>query len=196
MLWGKLRHFLLRFGNNRRFVFACQQPFVIECGNLPVKLPGAPCTVCCFIHIPQTCLFIFNAEKTSVMRPCQFVTQCVTNWEIPVKQSHITKVAFIKPFAKLRSQPLRQILQHPFPIFGSCCPLQLIFCYLLSNQPVTFHHGMVNCCVCPLPSQSQYRPYFGIKSFHVLLLFCCGTIKFHLCKYFFKIFQKYFQAQS
>jgi hypothetical protein len=44
------------------------------------------------IHIPTARLFILHAQQDAVMRPAQFVTQCVTNWKSRIKEAHVAQV--------------------------------------------------------------------------------------------------------
>ena len=50
------------------------------------------------------------------MRPTQFVTQRVTNWERDVKQPHVAEIRRIKPAPEFLRQPLRQSRQQLRPI--------------------------------------------------------------------------------
>ena len=49
------------------FFFAGQQPFIIQCGYLPVQLTSGPCAISRLIHIPRTGFLVFHTQQSSVM---------------------------------------------------------------------------------------------------------------------------------
>jgi len=53
------------------------------------------------------------------VRPRQFGTQCVPNWESLVELPHGSQVTLRKPFAKLSGQPFRQVRKQISTILGT-----------------------------------------------------------------------------
>jgi hypothetical protein len=123
--WGQSHQVGNRLGGDADLIFTEQQSFIKQRAHLALQGAGTPVLRGGFGHVPLPRLGAVNAQQQAVVRPAQFVTQCVTNWKGVVKQAHVTQVGRIKPPAKLAGEGLRQLGQQPFAV-GSACLASLL----------------------------------------------------------------------
>jgi hypothetical protein len=77
------------------------------------------------------------------MRPAQFVTQCVTNRECPVKQAHVAQVGSIEPASELCGQSVREARQKAGTERGAPSAMLLEFDDMPAYLPAGLHlHGI------------------------------------------------------
>lgn len=69
-----------------------KQTFIRLSGDLTIQFACSPATGNTFIHIPCARSGIHYAHEDAIMRPAQFVTQCVTNRKGKVELSHIPEI--------------------------------------------------------------------------------------------------------
>ncbi len=104
----QLRDFLLRLRLYRLAVLAGKQPLIIEPPDLPFERARTPVLRHRLVDIPLACLLIFKAQQRAVMRPAQFGTQCVPNWEREEKGTHVPQIPLIETLPKILGQSRRQ----------------------------------------------------------------------------------------
>jgi len=97
-----------------------------------------------FFGVPVASLGVVDADEASVVRPRQFKTQCVANWEKLKELTHIAQVADIKPCSKLLAQALGQLWQHLLAIGRSLLPALFVFHNHAADLPIGLHHGGVD----------------------------------------------------
>ena len=85
--------------------------------------------------------------QSVIVWPCQFVTQCVTIWETPVKQTHISQITLIKTLAKISCQPRCQLFQQGLSV---ACPYYTML-FMLHNL-LTYEPATIPFVIVPLPS--------------------------------------------
>ena len=77
------------------------------------------------------------------MRPCQFGTQRVPNWECRVKTPHKTKIALVEALAVIRCEFLGKVNNEGVAVFRP-----FLAALLLDNAapdfPICLHHGKVD----------------------------------------------------
>ena len=122
---------------HRGLVLACKQPLIIHRIDLPFKLSNTPSGFCTFLCIEVTGRLVSYLHKYAVIRPAQFVAQCVTNWIGHVKLTHSPKIAFVKAFAEFSGKSARKVLQKILTIFSSVI-LSASLVYLLTNLPIGY----------------------------------------------------------
>ena len=88
------------------------------------------------------------------MRPTQFVTQCVINREVSVKQTHITQIALVKSFAEFFRQAFCKITKNSFAVFRPPI-LQLVLGNHFANLPIGSYHRKIDRFVSRLPGRLQ-----------------------------------------
>jgi len=59
-----------------------------------------------FFGVPVAGLGVLDTDEAAVVSPRQFKTQCVANWEILKKLTHIAQITHFKARAKLIAQAL------------------------------------------------------------------------------------------
>lgn len=138
--WGSL----LYLSANGILVAACQHPFIIHRIDLTLQLPYTPVCSSALLNIVLTGYFILYSQQSAPMRPSQFVTQCVTNWESLVELPHITEVRSRKPRAILLDKPLRQPIDNILTKLGSTFSLLLVFYDIFTHLPVCFYNGSID----------------------------------------------------
>ena len=108
-VFDNLLIFWLRLGGlylscNHRLVLTGQNALIVHGVDLSLQLANAPCRFRAFLGIKCSCFFIGNTHQKPVMRPAQFGTQCVSNWEYTIELPHISQALYAVALSKLGSQ--------------------------------------------------------------------------------------------
>ena len=91
--------------SNGLLVAAREQALTEHGVDLPLELTRAPAALGALVHVPHARLGVRDARKAPVVRPAQFGTQCVPNWERKVELAHEPEVALVKPLPKVLREP-------------------------------------------------------------------------------------------
>ena len=82
------------------------------------------------------------AYDQAIMRPTQFRTQCVRNWESLIELPHSLKISFREPLSEFGCQPFGQVFHQMLAVFGA---VALRFDDLPADLPICGNHRVVDC---------------------------------------------------
>src|SRR5947199_4833990 len=112
-------------------------------------------------------LYRYGLGSVQVVRPAQFVTQCVTLWECLVEQPHVAELGGVEPFPILRRQTVGQLWKQPRSIRGAVRPGLFELHDVASHLPAGPHLHRVHSTQGLLPGlldQSAQLPDQSVES--------------------------------
>jgi len=77
----------------------------------------------------------------TIVRPVQFGTQCVTNWESEIEKPHIAQVGDVEALAELCRELGSEGFEQTCAVVGALAAALLLFDDFASDIPVRLHHA-------------------------------------------------------
>lgn len=116
-------------------IAAGKQSLVIESADLALECAGVPILGGSLVHVPLAGRWFLDTEQCPVVRPTQFVTQCVTFWECVVKQPHVAEIGGVEAPAKLGGESRGKLCQQGFSVGSTGFATLLKLHDVTPNQP-------------------------------------------------------------